>query len=176
MSAFQLSFLIACFGAAIWDFLFYKIPNEIILFIVTLFVLKILVLGGLDQAFINSCIFFGALVIGYILYYFKVIGAGDAKLIAASSLWIAPEYYSAFLLLMSVAGGLLGGLYYLMDTQISLVRVVCVNALKKISYFKELSLEDLTENSLREGEKKKIYVPYGVAVFAGAVMVKLITV
>ena len=176
MIVFQVSFLLACFLAAFWDFLFYKIPNEIILFMIVLFVLKVLLLESISQAFVPGCIFLGTLILGYVLYFFKIIGAGDAKLIAASSLWVAPEHYSSFLLLMSVAGGILGLLYYVMDTQISYGRILCINILEKISFIDKSSFQEVKENSSVEGEKKKIYVPYGVAVFAGSVMVRLITV
>jgi prepilin peptidase CpaA len=174
--AFQVSFLVACFVAAFWDFIFYKIPNEIIVFMIILFALRVLLLENLEQAYIPVCIFMGTLVLGYILYFFKIIGAGDAKLIAVSSLWVAPQYYSSFLLLMSFAGGVLGILYYFMNAPISYVRVLCVNVLKKISFVDKGSLEEVIQAPLREGEKKKIYVPYGIAVFVGAVMVRLITV
>jgi prepilin peptidase CpaA len=48
----------------------------------------------------------GALLIfGFALFYFRIMGGGDAKLIAALGLWVGLPYLVPFLIYTAIAGG-----------------------------------------------------------------------
>ena len=49
----------------------------------------------------------GALVVGALLFFGRVMGGGDAKLIAAAALWIGPAGLPRFLATMALLGGAL---------------------------------------------------------------------
>ena len=47
------------------------------------------------------------LIVGMILFSFRALGGGDAKLLAAASLWVGPEQWLPFIALVAVFGGVL---------------------------------------------------------------------
>ena len=49
MGGFEAVLLMACFIAAVWDFLYWEIPNEVTLFIIALFVIKVLLVGDFSN-------------------------------------------------------------------------------------------------------------------------------
>ncbi len=49
------------------------------------------------------------LIVGMILFSFRALGGGDAKLLAAASLWVGPEQWLPFIALVAVFGGVLAG-------------------------------------------------------------------
>jgi prepilin peptidase CpaA len=49
----------------------------------------------------------GMLVVGMILFAFGALGGGDAKLLAAASLWVGPAQWLPFIALVAVFGGVL---------------------------------------------------------------------
>ena len=89
---------------------------------------------------------FGALAIAF---YIGMMGGGDVKLAAALALWFTPGSTVRFLVIMSLAGGLL--------TLVVLIR----------HRFKHRSTT--SENSQKEVEKPE--VPYGVAIAIGALWI-----
>ncbi|EKO3616478.1 prepilin peptidase [Vibrio metschnikovii] len=61
---------------------------------------------------------------GLVLFYFRILAAGDSKLLAILSLGISPEYIPLTLVAISVAGGLMasGYLLYGLCTDLTAVR------------------------------------------------------
>ena len=90
--------------AAVSDIRFRKIPNVTVLAIIGLFGLGAVVDRG---AGVGSAVSAAAIAfaIGYLLYLFKVMGAGDVKLFAAVALFTGMGYLLLFALATSLAGG-----------------------------------------------------------------------
>lgn len=135
-------------GAAGSDARAYRIPNAISLGLIVLFPLYFFV-SPTEQGFLDhitaSLI---VLAIGWALYTKGLAGAGDIKLLAATSLWAGPEHIGAYLFITAIAGGFL-----------SLI-VACLVAWQRRKE-KEGKLEAV----------RKTRVPYGVAIALGGLCV-----
>ncbi len=88
-----------------------------------------------------------ALLVGFALFAFGTFGGGDAKLLAAVSLWAGPRHELIVLFVIAVAGGVLA-LAILLFRRFPLA--------KRLSGWKQM----------HSGEKG---IPYGVAIAVGAV-------
>jgi prepilin peptidase CpaA len=169
---FYVAFLGACFIAAFCDFLVFKIPNEVLLFALTLFILKILFFQPIKDLVWPLIIFATVLCATFPLYLFKWIGAGDAKFIAVASLWASEQHLAIFFIAMSIAGGALALIYLKYHflifgwQQTLLTKVGSLPILKNF-----LPLKSLSDDSKRTQRQEKIVIPYGVAVFIGIVLV-----
>ena len=87
------------------------------------------------------------LLVGFLVFHFKIMGAGDGKLFAALGFWCQPQNVMMFLLVMAIAGFVVSMVYLG-------VRY------KKIMALKENS--DLTD-------MLTLKIPYGLALSAGGV-------
>jgi prepilin peptidase CpaA len=94
--------------AAASDLLTMTIPNKLSIALVVAFAAYALV-GGLPWPVVAMHAGAGAtvLVVAFALFAFGWIGGGDAKLAAAAALWLGFEQLSDFLILSSIAGGVL---------------------------------------------------------------------
>ena len=149
-------FLMACVGIACWDFLFYKIPNNAILGILFLAVLHLLMNSNGDLHHIMWTFFFSfvALLVSSGLSSFMFLGAGDGKYIAVAILFVPLKSAFTFLIIMSLAGGLLGLFYKLYHAHISaLKRYIGAQLPKRFEVIEETGKT----------------VPYGVAITAGII-------
>ncbi len=92
--------------ASISDIVSRRIPNASVLAVLGLFVLWSLFSppSALTGALIVGVISF---VVFYLLYAFKIMGAGDAKLFAAVSLFAGPAFFGPFTMGTVFAGGLM---------------------------------------------------------------------
>ena len=100
--------------AALSDVTTMTIPNRISIALVAAFVPAALLLR-LDLQVILTSLGLGivGLVLGMILFALRFIGGGDAKLIAASALWLGVGGAPTFLLWTAIAGGVFAvGLLY----------------------------------------------------------------
>ena len=139
--------------AALRDATSYTIPNWISLALTGLFACAALALG-LPLAVIGLSFALGAaaLVAGMVMFALGWIGGGDAKLFAATALWVGLPGIGADLAVTGLAGGGLAvGLLVLRSTH---VRPFVPNG---PAWFGRLA---------EPGEN----VPYGVAIAAGALM------
>ena len=92
-------------AAAISDTRFLIIPNRYCLAIALLYPAHILSTGS-DVDWVGAMIIGGVLlVLGFLLHVGKIIGGGDAKLVAAVALWAGTELFVDFLILTGIAGG-----------------------------------------------------------------------
>lgn len=93
--------------AAIHDLTSFRIPNRFSLAIAALYPLHVLTApvavnwGG--SLAISGIVF----AVGFGLFAARLVGGGDVKLLAASSLWAGPGHIFDFLVLTALAGGLL---------------------------------------------------------------------
>jgi len=93
------------FGA-MTDLVTYKIPNWIPLGLAGLFALAAILAGmPLDRAGWHLAVCLGALLFGMALFAFRMIGGGDAKLLAAAGLWMGPAHMAKYCLIFALIGG-----------------------------------------------------------------------
>lgn len=92
------------------------------------------------------------------LFFFRLFGGGDAKLLPAVALWVGPHGLPMLLLVMTIFGGLLGGAALLLP-KLALV--------KNGTYPAESWL-----GQLQAGNR---VVPYGLAIASGAIASFLMT-
>ena len=94
--------------AAINDVYEFKIPNLVSAIIIAGFPVCLIAAGGsftlLWQGLLVGAI---VLVVGFGLFAFRVVGGGDAKLLAASAPWFGTGLIDEFLLLTGIFGGFL---------------------------------------------------------------------
>lgn len=94
--------------AALKDVTTYTIPNWISLALIAAFFPTALVLGlGLGALGLHAAIGFGALIAGMAMFALGWIGGGDAKVFAATALWLGWPASATFLLVTALAGGVL---------------------------------------------------------------------
>jgi len=103
---FPLGALYLAVFAAVSDVHSMRIPNWVSLALIALFIVS-LPFGTVNGIWGHVIVFGIASVVLGILYVTGMAGGGDIKLLAALSLWVGPEGIVPFLLVMSVAGGLM---------------------------------------------------------------------
>ena len=107
-SVFALVFFCLCLYAGVKDTLTFTIPNWMNLTFLGLFVPAAFASQiGWGVAGAHILVGVAALIIGYGLFAFRVLGGGDAKMIPGVMLWIGPDGALLFILGMAVAGGAL---------------------------------------------------------------------
>lgn len=93
-------------AAAISDAQSFTIPNRFCLAIALLYPAYLTSLPHEIDWISALGIAGGLLVVGFVLFARGYIGGGDAKLVAAVSLWAGTEYWAGFLILTGLAGGI----------------------------------------------------------------------
>ena len=149
-------FISMCFVAAYNDFKFFKLPNKLILIIIILFFPIGLISYGLETVLFHVLTASVVLAISFVMFAFKLFGAGDAKFLTAVALWAGPSQIVLLLLVMGVLGGLLA-LLHTAKVRYSFMYV--------FGLMKNKKLEDLAERS---------EIPYGIAISAGAIVVSIL--
>ena len=136
----------------VYDLTTMKIPNWIsIALILAFFPVALLVgLPWMDGA-ISVGLGVVALVIGIALFAFGVLGGGDAKILAASTVWVGLAGLLPFLLITAIAGGALSLFLLIARKWVPLMPVVLPPWLEKLMHPK--------------GD-----IPYGIAIAVGAVL------
>lgn len=126
-----------------WDVASYRIPNALSLVILGAFVVAALV-AGLSVAEIGRHLGVGAAVfaVGLGLFFVRVLGGGDVKLMAATAVWTAGASFAWFLLVVALVGGVVA-----------------------------LCLLVLRWSSLPLAKLGRLRVPYGVAIAVGGLAV-----
>ncbi len=105
-----LALLALCLAAAaVSDMVKYRIPNMLCLGVAGAFVLYAfgapLTLAALGA---HAAAGLAVLVVGTLAFAMRIMGGGDAKLMAAVALWLGWQGLPPFLLLMALIGGALG--------------------------------------------------------------------
>ena len=102
-----LVFAVLCIASAVSDVRSLTIPNRYCLSIALLYPVYVLATGqGVDWigGMIVAAAFLGA---GFTLFALKLLGGGDAKLLAAIGLWAGPDLFVEFLIVTVLFGGLM---------------------------------------------------------------------
>lgn len=95
-------------AGALFDVTSYRIPNWIPLALAAGFIPAALVFGlSLADVALHVGVGLAALLAGTILFALRVVGGGDAKLLAAAALWMGWPAVGAFLGWTGIAGGVL---------------------------------------------------------------------
>lgn len=93
--------------AAASDVARYEIPNwvSVVLVLGYLFAGG---LGGVPLAHLGTNLLTGVAVfaVGAVLFYFRVFGGGDVKLLAASAVWVGWTYLFSYLVVVALVGGI----------------------------------------------------------------------
>ncbi len=139
--------------AAYFDVREYRIPNRLSLFIAALYPVHVV-------ASVQPVDWVGGLVVASTalagmsaLYAFRAVGGGDVKLITVTAMWAGPAAVAEFLVITTVAGGLLALL------MISSARFGFAVG------FAGIGRRDTKDMLLKEA------LPYGVAIAAGGFFV-----
>ena len=142
--------------AAITDLKKYIIPNSVCLWLVIAF-FPIFIISGLGFDVLKSHVLAGGLIllIGFGLFAFNIFGAGDAKLLAAVSLWVGLEPLLKMVIITSLLGGVLAISYLL-------IRRVC-------RFFPILRVWSSWVNMIVT--MTPFHIPYGVAIAVAAIFV-----
>ena len=139
--------------ATLSDLLTMKIPNKVIMVMLVGFVVLAPLAGmSLTTAGWSLGVALVVLAIGFALFCFGVMGGGDAKLLAVTSLWLGTAHSPLYL----IYGGLLGGALTLLI--LALRRNPMPMFMYKIGWIDRL-------HDTREG------VPYGAALGPAAMLV-----
>ncbi len=94
--------------AAFSDLLTMRISNKIVLGLIISFIILAIIIGmPMAQALNHLIIALVVLVGSFALFSFGWIGGGDAKLAAASALWLGSSITLEYLVYATIAGGLL---------------------------------------------------------------------
>jgi prepilin peptidase CpaA len=94
--------------AAMMDLFTMTIPNRISIVLVAIFLIAAPLTGmSWEQFFVHLGTGFGVLAIGITLFAFGFVGGGDAKLLAAASLWIGFNDLGQYMFAVVLLGGLL---------------------------------------------------------------------
>jgi prepilin peptidase CpaA len=105
---FLLPFPLLLAAAALKDLTSFTIPNKIPLALLATFPVAALACGlPLATVAQHGAVGLAALVAGMGLFAFRIIGGGDAKLLAAVALWLGWPALSSFLIVTVLAGGAL---------------------------------------------------------------------
>lgn len=96
-------------GLAAWhDAQRYKIPNGISLALLLLFPIYLLT-AERPLPWVQHLVIGGIVLgLGFLMFAKNIVGAGDVKLLAVTSLWAGPQQIALFVITTAIAGGLLG--------------------------------------------------------------------
>ncbi len=179
MGIFYGAFILSCFAAAIHDFLFYRIPNAIVFFLVALFLMKVIFFQSFSDIYFPLIVFLLSVSGGFALYAFKIIGAGDAKFLAATSMWASEVNLLGFLFVTSLAGGVLGFICMTQGTRLDALRGRVTSMLRgtlgEDIFNKTFAMNWLSPSSNDKAtvSAQKV-IPYGIAIFLGCLTLILL--
>jgi len=106
--AFQILFPLLVIYAAITDLFTMTIPNRISLLLVGGFAGSAVLVGLAPyDLLLHAACGLSVLAVGFIMFAFGWIGGGDAKLAAATALWIGSEQLAEYILTAALCGGVL---------------------------------------------------------------------
>ncbi|AIK96948.1 A24 family peptidase [Candidatus Odyssella acanthamoebae] len=173
MSILYSIFIILSLLAALFDFLFYKIPNILVLGLLIFAVPLLLIALSWDQVCFT---FMASGIMLFISFGFSMmgwIGAGDAKFLTISTLWLVSLDIFSFIALMALIGGGLTIIYVALPPFIDKLRLKIISLLTPIlkkSTLCSLYIQEpfvfATAESYRQTK-----VPYGIAIVTASIFI-----
>lgn len=103
-----MTFPLAMAFAAANDLFTMKIPNKISMALIASFVLAAFYVGlSPEMAAKHVGVGAAVLAVGFVLFALRLLGGGDAKLMAAGALWMGPEHVMLYIAYLTIFGGML---------------------------------------------------------------------
>ena len=173
MTFFWCAFLVISFIIAINDWLTFKIPNKLLLILIGLYALRTLIFMTPSSLIEPSLYALLTLVIGFIFYTFRIAGAGDAKFMAVSLLWMYEFQLFKFCFYVALIGGIMAISYMFFKDHLAALRVNALHLFNKLPVQHVLKrifvsrdevtdgVGDILETHIQNGR----VIPYGVAIF-----------
>jgi prepilin peptidase CpaA len=113
-----LLFVFAMLSAAVSDLMTYKIRNNLTLTLLLAYLAFAPIVGIPGEEIGRSVAVAGVvLFVSFALFAVGLIGGGDAKLAAVTTLWLGADNALAYVLLLSLLGGVLAVIVYFCRTQ-----------------------------------------------------------
>lgn len=145
-----LIFPAAMIFAASMDVFTMTIPNRISLFLIGAFLVVAPISGmSLEQIGMHLAVGLAMLLVCVALFAMRILGGGDAKLIAAASLWMGLSQLGPYMFKVALVGGVLAILF------LAYRRIVPEMMVARWSWAHRL-------------HQKDVGIPYGVAIAGGA--------
>lgn len=180
----MLLFILSCvilihFLISVYDFSFYRIPNLFLGVLLVLYAFYAPIFLHLNTI-LNSIIVFAVMfLISFILYAFKVIGAGDAKYITITSIWFGTHEIIPLLFTISLMGGGLAIIYLIFKDYIGKMSDWVWQKIQKAEttypWLRSVWLGSGAgpEMGKRENINPRM-IPYGIAIAAGSIIILVI--
>lgn len=150
-TAILLSFPVAMTFAAANDLFTMRIPNKISLAIIAaFFVAAIMARLNLEMTGLHLACGAGVLVFSFVLFQMNMLGGGDAKLMAASAVWMGVDQILFFIAYLTIFGGIL--------------------ALAIVFYRRYIPATALPQGWATRLHVQGTGIPYGIAISAAALM------
>jgi len=176
VTAFYIFIMLLGLIVALYDMMFYKIPNILVLALTLLAIPHLVFFAKHDSLYLTLGISISFLMIGFICTRFGWMGAGDAKLLSVSALWVAPTHIPAMILVMAIFGAFLALVYMTLGAQIDHLRknLICFThpLMSKIPVLKDYYQNEFIPS--HSSHKLKTPIPYGVAISLALVYILLI--
>jgi prepilin peptidase CpaA len=152
-------FAVAAYG----DIRTLRIPNALVGSVAALGVLRLVVIGDPNAAMQTTAATAIVFIVAFLLFWRNLIGAGDAKLIAAAALLVGYNNLLNFLFVMGLCGGL-----------VSLV-VLVTQRRSSPKLARQIPLGDVVGTVATLGQlpalsKARVAIPYGVAIAGGGIV------
>lgn len=135
------------------------IPNSVVVLIVVIATAKWATTGSGNLS-LSFLVAFSILLVGVVFFLRGVVGGGDAKLIPAATLMFLPHIVPIFLFAMAISGAV-----------IALLFILSAKHLHRIAAHP--SDANASFDPLRLSAQIDQGIPYGAAIFLGAVVVKI---
>lgn len=163
----------------VYDFSFYRIPNVFLATLLVAYVFYAILYLDLNTILNSLAVFVIMFILSFSLYALKVIGAGDAKYVATTSLWFGTHGIIPLLFLISIAGGVLAIIYLSFRDHIgrlsdwTWMRIQKAEAL--YPKLKNVWIGSGTgpEMGKRENIGSRV-LPYGIAIATGSIIMLMI--
>lgn len=97
-------FIVILLAAAVSDVITYRIPNYLVLALAAAFFAAAAIHYAQTNWLSHIGAALGCLVVGFALYQYRQVGAGDVKLLGVVALWAGTSGLIALLLFMSISG------------------------------------------------------------------------
>jgi prepilin peptidase CpaA len=153
LALLSLIFPVVMVLAMVADFRTFEIPNSLPLALVLVYPLAAVSAGFSWQQILWACALGSLmLLVAMVMFALRVMGGGDGKLLAAASLWTGQEQIFEFLLITTLAGGVLT------------MALLLYRRLPLASHFTGIAV-------LRQLHAKKKDIPYAIAIGAGGLIV-----
>jgi prepilin peptidase CpaA len=150
---FLLAFPVAMAFAAANDLFTMKIPNKISLVLIVSFLAAALLTGMARDVFLTHVAIGAAVLVAtFALFSLKMLGGGDAKLMAAGALWMGMDNIVFYLAYVTIFGGILA---------------VAILAYRRLVPVASLALPGWAMRLHQDGSG----IPYGIAIAASALLV-----